>query len=148
MRDDLLSFLKEYNDIALFASLESEIDTFPLIDELLKQEKNVYLPKTNKNDIEFYKVTDLSTLKISKDKYKVREPSDGEVVSPSTFDIIICPGVCFDKNNNRLGHGKGYYDRYLSKRSIYKLGVCYKEQLVDELPIDGHHVKMDLVKAY
>ena len=148
MRDDLSSFLKGYNDIALFASLDNEIDTFPLIDELLKQEKNVYLPKTNKDDIEFYKVTDLSTLKISKDRYKVREPSVGEVVSPSTFDIIICPGVSFDNNNNRLGHGKGYYDRYLSRCSIYKVGICYKEQLVDELPAAEQDVKMDLVKAY
>lgn len=148
MMNDLLSFLKEYNDIALFASLNTEIDTFPLIAELLKQGKNVYLPKTNKDDIEFYKVSDLSTLIISKDKYKVREPSDGKVINPNTFDIIICPGVAFDKNNNRLGHGKGYYDRYLSRCSIYKVGICYKEQLLDELPTNEFDVKMDLVKAY
>lgn len=148
MMNDLLSFLKEYNDIALFASLDTEIDTFPLINELLKQGKNVYLPKTNNDVIDFYKVNDLSSLVISKDRYKVREPSGGEIISPTTFDIIVCPGVAFDKNNNRLGHGKGYYDRYLSKCSAYKIGICYKEQLIDELPIDEYDVKMDLVKAY
>lgn len=148
MKNDLIDYLDGYNNIALFASLSNEIDTFPLIEELLKMGKNIYLPKTSGEDINFYQINDLVTLVVSKDKYKVREPSIGDVVNPNIFDIIICPGVGFDKNNNRIGHGKGYYDRYLLNVSCPKVGLCYKEQLVDEIPVENNDVKMDMVKAY
>lgn len=148
MRDDLLKVLSKYHHIALFASLDSEIDTFPLIEELLKAGKIVYLPKTSGDELDFYKVDDLSSLVVSKDRYKVREPNGGDIVDPRTFDVIICPGVAFDKNSNRMGHGKGYYDRYLNKCSGYKIGVCYQEQLLDEIPVDEHDVRMDAIKAY
>ena len=59
MRDDLYPLLNKYHHIALFASLDNEIDTFPLIDKLLKEGKEIYLPKTNGYEINFYKVNDL-----------------------------------------------------------------------------------------
>lgn len=148
MRDDLFPIIRKYQHIALFASLDSEIDTFPLIEKLLKERKDIYLPKTNGDIIDFYKVEDLSSLIISKDKYKVREPNGGEKISPMKIEVIICPGVAFDKNGNRMGHGKGYYDRYLASSPAYKIGVCYKEQLLNEIPYEEHDVKMDMVKAY
>ena len=148
MKSEMVELLSKYQNIALFASLETEIDTFPLIEELLKNGKNIYLPKTNGKEMDFYLIHSLDELVESKDKYKVKEPSVGNPVDPSIFDIIICPGVAFDKNNNRLGHGQGYYDRYLSRCSAFKIGLCYKEQLLDEIPVDEYDIKMDHVYAY
>ena len=148
MKNEMMILLSRYQNIALFASLDTEIDTFPLIKDLLNVGKNVYLPKTKGKEMDFYLIHSLDELVEAKDKYKVKEPSIGEPVDPSIFDIIICPGVAFDKNNNRLGHGQGYYDRYLSRCSAYKVGICYKEQLLDEIPVDEHDVKMDRVYAY
>ena len=148
MKREMTEFLSSYQNIALFASLDTEIDTFPLIEELLRLGKNIYLPKTNGKEMEFYLIHSLDELVESKNKYKVKEPSKGNPVDPSIFDIIICPGVAFDKNNNRLGHGQGYYDRYLPRCSAYKVGLCYKEQLLDEIPVDEHDIKMDRVYAY
>ena len=148
MKEELLPLLKGYNHIALFASLTDEIDTFPLIEELLKQDKIIYLPKAEGNDLNFYQITRLEDLEISKDKYHIRQPKGGNPVNPKDIEIIICPGVAFDKHHNRLGHGKGYYDRYLSKCSTYKIGVCYIEQLFDEIPADKYDIKMDEVYAY
>ena len=148
MKEELLPLLKGYNHIALFASLTDEIDTFPLIEALLKQDKIIYLPKAEGNDLNFYQITRLEDLEISKDKYHIRQPKGGNPVNPKDIEIIICPGVAFDKHHNRLGHGKGYYDRYLSKCSTYKIGVCYIEQLFDEIPADKYDIKMDEVYAY
>lgn len=62
------------------------------------------------------------------------------------IDVAIIPGLAFDKNRYRLGRGKGWYDRFLSEHpETFKIGVCYKEQLVDKLPTEEHDIKMDLV---
>ena len=148
MKGEIVELLSSYQNIALFASLDTEIDTFPLIKELLRLGKNIYLPKTKGKEMDFYLIHSLDELVESHDKYKVKEPSKGNPVDPSIFDIIICPGVAFDKNNNRMGHGQGYYDRYLSRCSAFKIGLCYKEQLLDEIPVDEYDIKMDRVYAY
>ena len=61
------------------------------------------------------------------------------------IDLIIVPGICFDKANNRLGFGKGYYDKYLANKNIKKFGICFKEQLLDDIPTDNNDIKMDLI---
>ena len=58
---------------------------------------------------------------------------------------MIIPGLAFDKDNNRLGYGMGYYDNYLKDKNVYKIGICYKEQIIDSIPVDNNDVKMDLV---
>ena len=148
MKEELLNILKGYKYIGLFMSLDNEIDTTPLVQELLNLNKNVYLPRTEGDVIRFYKLNNINELEISDDKYKVRQPVKGIVVDPSSLEVIVCPGVAFDKNNNRMGHGKGYYDKYLSHCPALKIGVCYKEQLLDEIPSTPLDIKMDRVCAY
>ena len=148
MKEELSSVLEKYQHIGLFTSLDHEIDTIPLIESLLKDGKDIYLPKVEGSIIEFYKVDSLDELEISKDKYQIREPRKSEKIDPSILEIIICPGVAFSKNGDRLGHGKGYYDKYLSRCSAYKIGVCYKEQLLDDIPVTPLDIKMDHVYAY
>ena len=148
LREALLPLLNSYNRIALFASLDTEIDTFSLIQTLLEEGKIIYLPKVEGKDINFYQITSLDGLVVSKDKYHIREPKGDNPVNPKDIEIIVCPGVAFDKSNHRLGHGKGYYDRYLQKTSAYKVGVCYQEQLLEEIPFDDYDIKMDEVYAF
>ena len=59
--------------------------------------------------------------------------------------VCIVPGICFDKNGYRIGYGKGYYDKYLSNKSIYKIGICFKECLIDNMPHDLYDIKVDLI---
>ena len=61
------------------------------------------------------------------------------------IDLIIVPGVGFDQNNNRLGYGKGFYDHFLKNKNIFKIGICFKEQLLDEIPVNEYDIKMDLI---
>ena len=63
----------------------------------------------------------------------------------NTNSCIIVPGLLFDKNNNRLGYGGGYYDRFLANNNIYKIGICFSNFLVDKIIIDKNDIKMDEV---
>ena len=63
----------------------------------------------------------------------------------NSIDLVIVPGVAFDRDKSRLGRGKGYYDRYFINKRIVKIGVCFDFQLLESIPIDSFDIKMDKV---
>lgn len=135
--------------IAIYNSFEDEVDTQDLIKYSIEQNKIVVLPKViNKSQMKFYKISSLDRLEIG--VWGIKEPIEDEnnLVQANEIDLMIVPGVCFDRNKNRIGFGGGYYDRYLSsKNNILKIGVCFDEQLLNEDFIDSdiNDVKMDTV---
>lgn len=136
-----ISDLKEYKkakNIMIFYPLENEIDLIPLINS----EKNFYLPRINDDDLEIcpYKLGD----KLNLSKFKTKEPLTNGI-SPKILDIIILPALIVDKNNYRLGYGKGYYDRLLEKTNAITIIPIAKELITDTLPIDHHDKKADIV---
>lgn len=135
-----LDIYKKSKLIALYKSLNSEVDTSLLIDEALK-EKIVLLPKIVNNKIEFIEINEET--EYLKSDFGVLEPL-GEIYHDE-IDLIIVPGVSFDKECNRLGFGMGYYDNYLKDKNIYKIGICFNEQIVDKLPHNKFDIKMDMV---
>ena len=140
---DKIINLKEYQDsntIAIYSSMSDEVDTSKLINLSLK-EKIVLLPRVFNNKMIFIKI-DKDT-KYIKNTMGFQEPIACEYLDK--IDLIIVPGVSFDKSLNRLGFGKGYYDKYLTNKSIYKIGICFDEQIVNSLPTDSHDIKMDLI---
>lgn len=130
-------------DILVYISMELEVDTFNLINELFKLKKNLYAPRIEGDVIKFYKFNSLDELKIN--KFKILEPTSNIEIKSYRNCLIIVPGLLFDKNNNRLGYGGGFYDKFLSNKSIYKIGICYSCFLVDNLTVDNHDIKMDEV---
>ena len=134
-----LDIYKESRVVALYNSLPNEVDTKDLINKSL--DKIVLLPKIINNEMVFIEID--SNTKYEKSSIGVLEPLGTIYNGP--IDIIIVPGVAFDRKLNRLGFGKGYYDRYLSNKEIYKVGICFSGQLIDTLPTDNHDIKMDLV---
>jgi len=77
--------------------------------------------------------------------FGILEPEGESFTELQDIDLIIVPGVAFDKNNNRLGRGKAYYDKLLNYVNCHKYGVCFDFQLVPNVPADQHDVKMDKV---
>ena len=72
--------------------------------------------------------------------------NQAKIVKPeSEIDLIIVPGVAFDRQHNRLGRGKGFYDRLLSTLDVPKIGICYDFQLKDQIPAEPFDRKMDLI---
>ena len=76
--------------------------------------------------------------------YGIEEPTGELFTDYADIDFIVVPGVAFDRNGNRLGRGKGYYDRLLPRiPSAYKAGICFPFQLVEEVPAEPFDIRMD-----
>lgn len=80
-----------------------------------------------------------------KGSFGVLEPLSEHIVQPNDFDVIIVPLVAFDVKGNRLGYGKGYYDRYLKHTHALRIGVGYEFQKVDTLITESHDFPLDMV---
>ena len=135
--------LKEWNNakkVMAYYSLPDELQTSDYID--IMSDKEIYLPKIISDNIY---ITKYEKGKIQTGKFNVIEPSTNDFISSEKLDIIIIPGIAFDFNKNRLGRGKGYYDRFLSSTSAVKIGICYDFQLLKSIPTDPHDIKMDII---
>ena len=131
-----------------FVNYGSEISTIEILQEAIRKGKKVFLPKIEGDEMFFYLVNNLMELQ---EGYKgIREPlGDTECFDYDTYKdhriLLLMPGVAFDKYGNRMGYGKGYYDKFLKDISAYKIGVCYSFQLLDTIPALKHDVKMDMI---
>ncbi|MCR4562306.1 MAG: 5-formyltetrahydrofolate cyclo-ligase [Bacilli bacterium] len=142
---ELFSFLSGYRVIALYAAMKNEVNLDPLIGYLLRDGKVVLLPKVYGKQLRFYQIMSLSDLRESNGYFHIREPLNGNVYEKEDIEVIIVPGIGFDNDNNRLGRGGGYYDRYLNGFRGKKIGVAFKEQILDFVPHEEFDVPMDLV---
>lgn len=129
--------------IGIYYSLPSEVDTHTLIEYALSIGKVVCLPKIVKDEMKFYKI-DYGT-RLKKSKFGVLEPPSKKVnlILVDDIDLLIVPGICFDINRNRIGFGKGYYDKYISNHYINTIGICFSEQIIDHIKTDKHDVKVN-----
>ena len=129
--------------IALFASLPDEIDTTQLI-EALATKTSVVLPRLLGDEMDFYPY---SANAMHSGAMGILEP-DGDVpVAPQDIDVMILPGLAFTPDGLRLGRGKGYYDKYMSRERYraYTIGICHIVQLLDTLPVEPHDKCLDEV---
>ena len=80
-------------------------------------------------------------------RFKILEPnrSKAKKISPQDIDVVIVPMVAFDEKMNRLGHGSGYYDKYLVKTKALKIGLAYECQKMENIITDGNDVRMDYI---
>ena len=106
-----------------------------------KNKKIVVVPKVNGNDMEFYVIKNMNDLEIQ--SFGIREAKHNFVFDKNSIDLFLVPGVAFDMSGKRMGFGKGYYDRYLLDLDTYKIGICFREQLDDNIPTDEYDIKMD-----
>lgn len=83
--------------------------------------------------------------KIEKGYQSILEPANTEIIDPSLIDLAIVPGVAFDASCNRLGRGKGFYDRLLPHINCKMIGLGYHFQMVDEIPVEEFDRPLDMV---
>lgn len=129
--------------VALFSPLPDEPRIWPLVEELSKS-MLVLLPRVEGDVMNFYCYSPRS---MSSGAFGIMEPVGGEPVASYEIDVMVVPGVAFTAKGERMGRGKGFYDKYMSLKDFraVKIGVCYDVQLVDVLPTEIHDVKMDSV---
>ena len=116
--------------VLLYHSLKDEVDT------------RILLPVVVGDDLELRLYTGPEDLKPG--AYGIEEPTGELFTDYADIDFIVVPGVAFDRNGNRLGRGKGYYDRLLPRiPSAHKAGICFPFQLVEEVPAEPFDIRMD-----
>lgn len=137
--------MKAAKTVLMYYSLGDEVDTHDAVDRVLKQGKTVLLPKViSDTEMELRRYTGPEDLQNG--FFNIME-SSGELFDDyAAIDLAVVPGMAFDIQNNRLGRGKGYYDRMLPKLvNAYKIGVCFSFQRLPGIPAEGNDVKMDEV---
>ncbi|MBE6050288.1 MAG: 5-formyltetrahydrofolate cyclo-ligase [Clostridium sp.] len=143
-----LQKFKEAKNIFIYIGYGSEIDTYKYIKEFLNMGKNIYVPKTNVREKTMEAVQINSLDNLVKGTYGILEPdSFKNKIDKDKIDLVILPGVVFDKQGGRIGYGGGYYDKYLMNmdKNIFKVALCYEFQIIDEVPTEPHDIKADLV---
>jgi 5-formyltetrahydrofolate cyclo-ligase len=133
--------------ILFFAPLPDELDVWPLLGEFMAAGKITALPFFAAEKIAYgaRRVENLAT-GIVAGKFGVREPvASCPEIPLNQFDLVLVPGVAFDLSGNRLGRGRGFYDRLLAEAGGVKCGVGYDLQLLEKIPAEPHDVKVNFV---
>ena len=137
--------VKEADTILMYYSLPDEVFTHEVINTLAEEGKTVLLPVVlNGEDMELRIYRGTEDLKTG--NFGIMEPVGKPFLCYSEIDVAIIPGMSFDNDGNRLGRGKGYYDRLLAKiPQTYKIGMCFDFQKVEEVPTEETDIRMDEV---
>jgi 5-formyltetrahydrofolate cyclo-ligase len=146
IRESLWKLIEEKNckAVHLYLPMGSEIDLYPLIQLLLDKQIKVYTPKTLKKRIlEHLELVSLDELEDG--LWGTKHPK-GSQAYKGTFDLIVVPGLAFDKTHNRLGYGGGYYDNFLKQHeNVAQVAIAYPFQVIEQVPVETHDVKVGAV---
>lgn len=137
-----LNEIRQASVVALFASLPDEPQTTAIIEQLAKS-KRIVLPRIEGDEMEFYDISE----GLRKGAFGIMEPIANRPISPNEIDVMIVPGVAFTRIGTRLGRGKGFYDKYLSRNGFraYTIGVCFPCQMVENIPTEKHDKMLDSI---
>ena len=148
----LLSEFSKAKTVMFYISRPEEVDTWGIIRGALKRGKKVVVPITNvsKGRLEIVRLLNLDRGLVM-GPYGIYEPEEScrRPVPINQIDLVMVPGVAFDKQGNRLGHGKGYYDRFLRliPRQVPVVGLAFSFQLLENLPHTSHDIPVSRVLA-
>lgn len=145
-------YYKEAKKIFIYISYDSEIDTIKIIDKAFKDGKKIYVPRTEFESRLMDAVEITSFDNLIKSSYGILEPSiNTPYINPNELDLIVVPGVAFDRKGGRMGYGAGFYDRYFKKinknniERITKIALAYDFQVLEEVPMSAQDVPVDYI---
>lgn len=125
--------------MGLYLSKDSEVRTFGILNKILQLKKRAAVPKTSASgSMRFHSIRGLQDCRLG--AFNVLEPRPRRpVVKADQIDLLIVPGLLFDKKGHRLGYGKGFYDKFLGKtKPHFLIGLTYENTLVTRIPNDCH----------
>ena len=140
--------LKEYQvakSVFCFVSRSIEIDTLPILNDILNSGKKLGVPKClSKGVMAVYQIRSLDELELG--SFGIMEPNKKcPLLLPEEIDFGIIPCLSADRKGGRLGYGAGYYDRYLQNTVLTKAVICRESILSSSIPVEAHDQKMDII---
>lgn len=143
------SIFLDAKTVGIYSNIGSEVQTNLIMENIVNSSKKLAYPRVVGDKIQFFSIenNDLSKMKVEKNRFNIPEPpyNDSKVID--FFDLLIIPGIAFDRKGYRIGYGYGYYDRYLSKRNFLKsIGLGYEFQVLDfAIPKMTHDQKLNMI---
>lgn len=140
-------FYKNAGVVHSFVSINdrNEVNTWKLIAKMLEEGKKVVVPVTDFSDTSLLHTEITSMDNLTPNKWGIFEPPVINKVDPQELDVVIIPMAAADKKGNRLGYGKGFYDRFLSNTNALKVGFIFNDFIFDEIPAENFDIKMDVL---
>lgn len=129
------------DNILMYHSLPDELSTHRFLKKW-NGRKHFFLPRVNGVNLD---ILPYEETRLELGSFQIEEPTGDNYANVDDIELMIIPAVAFDRRRNRLGRGKGFYDRLLATSRATKIGVGYEFQLMDELPAEEHDVAMDMV---
>lgn len=145
IQDEVLKIIQPYRTIMSYVSLPKEVPTFKILSKVLEDKKTLIVPKTVEEGIIPVRIESLSELYPG--AFNVLEPITSTPYDISNLEVIIVPGIAFNTELHRIGHGKGHFDRFLKSLpdKVLKIGLAYDFQIIDEEFKDEWDERMDIV---
>lgn len=139
---------KQAETILCYVSCRREVRSVELIENSLKEGKAVGVPKVEGDDMCFYKIMSMDDLEPG--YFGVLEPKTCKPIEETNNSLVIVPGLVFDLDLNRIGYGKGFYDRYFQKaetvgNSLIKCGISYDMQICDRIETNQYDRHLDMI---
>ncbi len=158
IQSKLSEFISEYSNddssklsILLYASTEAEVSTDAIVDLCLSKQHQVYFPLCHEGEIIPIRILNPATELVPK-SFNIREPKQDlfnmkdRVGQPHKMDIIVVPGLGFDLTGNRIGYGKGFYDKFaVAAKGVVRVGLCFEDQIESSIPTEEFDQKVNLI---
>ena len=129
------------DNVLMYNSLPDELSTREFLSKWAGK-KRFFLPRVNGVDLD---VLPFDRTRLHLGAFRIEEPDGDDVVDLDTIDLVVVPAVAYDRRGNRVGRGKGYYDRLLSRMKAVTVGVGYDFQLVEDVDVEPHDRPVDIV---
>ena len=121
-----------------------EVRTVPMLEQALRDGKQVAVPKVYGDEMKFILLTDLS--QVEKGYSGIPEPIADEPVAQDETALVLMPGLVFDPQGHRIGYGGGFYDKFLSREPEHPtLALCYEFQMLPHMETEEHDIPVDTV---
>jgi 5-formyltetrahydrofolate cyclo-ligase len=136
---------KSFYHIFLSIEEQKEINTEYILNILAGKDKNIVISKSNFEDYSMTHYLLIDSTKIKKNAYNIPEPVDGIAIASEIIDVVFVPLLAFDKNGNRIGYGKGFYDRFLAncKSETLKIGLSFFDAETETFEVSENDIKLD-----
>lgn len=142
-RLEALDSFREAKSVICYWSMADEVATHDFVNKWYRK-KEFYLPRVVGDNLEF-RLFEGAEKMVKEPIYGIEEPIGRPLEQFMNIDLIIVPGVAFDYLGNRMGRGKGFYDRILHSLSCEKIGLGFSFQLIETIPVEEHDIPMDTI---